>query len=432
MGLPEVITIPVSGPVKGKVVPPGSKSITNRALVCAALADGRSTLTGALDSEDTQVMIEALRRLGIAVIHSPDQQQIEVEGCAGRIPASEGDLFLANSGTSIRFLTALCTLGRGTYRLDGIQRMRERPIGDLVKALRVLGADVTTEFGNDCPPVIVRADGLPGGRADVDGSISSQFLSGLLMAAPYAQAPVVLEVRGTLVSVPYVRMTIEVMQAFGASVHVEDDRIFRVDKGVYRGCEYAVEPDASAASYFFAAAAVTGGEIEVHGLTENALQGDVRFCDCLREMGCGVRYKSDAVRVTGGRLVGRELDMNAISDTVPTLAVVALFAEGPTTIRNVAHIRCKETDRISAVATEIRKLGAEVEEFDDGLRIHPRPVSEYRAAEIATYNDHRMAMSFAVAGLRIPGVAILDPGCTRKTYPGFFDDFFRLIRASEM
>ncbi|RMG04176.1 MAG: 3-phosphoshikimate 1-carboxyvinyltransferase, partial [Planctomycetota bacterium] len=237
MGLPDVVTIPVSGPVKGKVVPPGSKSITNRALICAALAEGRSILTGALDSEDTQVMIEALRRLGIAVDHVPEQHRIEVDGCAGRIPSSQADLFLANSGTSIRFLTALCALGHGTYRLDGIERMRERPIGDLVEALRALGAEVTTEFGNDCPPVVVQAKGLPGGRAEVDGRISSQFLSGLLMAAPYARTPVVLEVRGTLVSVPYVHMTIEVMRAFGGRVHVEDDRVFRVETGNYRGCE---------------------------------------------------------------------------------------------------------------------------------------------------------------------------------------------------
>ncbi len=412
---------PVTHPVRSTVQPPGSKSITNRALVCAALADGRSTLRGALDSEDTRVMIEGLRRLGIVIEVQERGETLVVEGCRGILPASDSEVHVGNSGTTIRFLTALVTLGKGNYRLDGIARMRERPIGDLVVALRQLGAQVVCEGTGDCPPVAIVADGLPGGEATIAGNISSQFLSGLLMAAPCAQKAVTLRVEGTLVSVPYVEMTLEVMKSFGVVVEGASDfsEIQIPSSSSYRAADYAIEPDASAASYFWAAAAVTGGEVTVMGLSKSSLQGDVAFVDCLEEMGCEVRYENDRVTVVGGSLKGIDVDMNAISDTVQTLAVVALFAEGPTRIRNVAHIRHKETDRISALATELSKLGAEVVESEAGIEIRP---GKFCPAEIATYNDHRMAMSFAVAGLVRPGVVILDPGCTAKTYPRFFED----------
>lgn len=420
------IEIPVSGPINAVVQPPGSKSITNRALVCAALAGGTSTLEGALDSEDTQVMAAALQGLGIDVRHDSAQRRIQVAGLGGRIPASQAELYLANSGTSLRFLTAVCTLGHGVYRLDGTPRMRERPIQDLVTALNRLGASVRTEQPTGCPPVIVNAQGLPGGEADISGEISSQFLSGLLMAAPYAAKDVTLIVQGELVSKPYVDMTLAVMRDFGVSAENQDYRKLTVRAPqVYQARSYSIEPDASAATYFFAAAAVTQGRVTVTGLGSASLQGDVRFCDCLAEMGCQVTMGPDQITVVGRPLHGISVDMNAISDAVPTLGVVALFAEGPTLIRGVKHIRYKETDRIHALALELRRLGAQVEEFEDGLRIIP---GRYQAAEIHTYQDHRMAMSFAIAGLRIGGLKILDPDCTAKTYPDFFRDLFAILQ----
>jgi 3-phosphoshikimate 1-carboxyvinyltransferase len=417
------------GPVRGSIRPPGSKSITNRALVCAALAEGASTLSGALDSEDTQVMIDSLRRLGIPVERKNDGNQLAVSGCGGKIPASQADLFVGNSGTTIRFLTALTTLGHGMYRLDGVPRMRERPIGDLLSALNQLGADVRSDSANNCPPVVVKASRLPGGRATIRGDISSQFLSGLLMAAPLAQADVELMVEGELVSKPYVTMTIGVMREFGVEAHYSGLSRFTIaGHQQYRGCTFAIEPDASAASYFWGLAAVTGGEVTVEGLSRNALQGDVAFVECLEKMGCRISHNSCGISVSGEgvQLRGINVDMNGISDTAQTLAVVALFAEGPTTIRGVAHIRHKETDRIVDLARELRKLGAGVEELTDGLRIRPAPL---HGATIETYNDHRMAMSFALAGMKVPGVVIQNPSCTAKTYPVFFEDLNALTNS---
>ncbi len=417
------LEIQPTGPLRATIRPPGSKSLTNRALICAALAHGESLLLGALDSEDTRVMIAALCQLGIRVEYDIKAKTIRVSGCHGRPPAVEADLFVANSGTTIRFLSALATLGRGRFRLDGTPHMRERPIEDLLDALNQLGATTYTQLKNGCPPVIVEAAGLPGGQATVSGEISSQFLSALLMAAPYAQNPVELLLPGPLVSQPYVAMTIAVMKSFGVSVEAQST-CFRVatDKG-YQGTDYEIEPDASAASYFFAAAAITGGKITVEGLSRQSLQGDVAFCDCLEKMGCQVEYADNSLTVCGAKLRGIEVNMNAISDTVQTLAAAALFAAGPTTISGVAHIRHKETDRIRALAGELRKLGAHVEERPDGLRITP---GKLRPARIETYNDHRMAMSLALVGLVVPGIIILNPECTAKTYPDFFADIRRL------
>ncbi|MCA9237215.1 MAG: 3-phosphoshikimate 1-carboxyvinyltransferase [Planctomycetales bacterium] len=421
--MPESIEIqPVAGPLDARIRPPGSKSITNRALVCAALAKGRSELRGALDSEDTRVMLDSLTRMGLAVETADNATTLRIEGWGGPPPSAGAELFVANSGTTMRFLTALVSLGSGRFGLDGIARMRERPIGDLADALEQLGAQIACEGAKRCPPVVVDARGLAGGTARIRGDISSQFISGLLMAAPYAAAPVRIEVAGELVSQPYVAMTLKVMEAFGAAAEASDGfgNIAIPAPQRYRGRAYEIEPDASAASYFFAAAAVVGGRVVVEGLSRDALQGDVEFCECLAQMGCTVDYGENEIAVTGGAtLRGIDVDMNAISDTVQTLAVVAALAEGPTCIRRVGHIRHKETDRIAAVACELRKLGATVEEMSDGMRITPAPL---RGATIDTYNDHRMAMSFAIAGLRVPGVVINDPGCTDKTYPGFFCD----------
>ena len=421
---------PVSHAICGSIRPPGSKSITNRALVCAALAQGKSNLIGILHSDDTRVMIDALNALGIA-IGTEDRQDSATEvttvsGAGGQIPALEAELFVGNSGTTIRFLTAMLTLGRGAFRLDGVPRMRSRPIGDLVEALNGLGAQVQCEAGNDCPPVLVHANGLPGGEATVRGNLSSQFLSGLLMTAPCADSSITLSIEGELVSRPYIEITRQVMTSFGASATPsKDGQEYLVDPTGYKGCEYPIEPDASAASYFWAAAAITGGEVTVQGLTRNSLQGDVAFVDCLEAMGCEVIYETDSITVRGRPLRGITVDMNAISDTAQTLAAVALFAEGTTQITGIAHNRHKETDRIGDLATELNKLGATVETLPDGLSITPGTLV---GAEIETYDDHRMAMSLSLVGLMQDGVGIRDPECTSKTYPGFFRDLEELCQ----
>jgi 3-phosphoshikimate 1-carboxyvinyltransferase len=394
-------------------------------LIAAALADGDSRLTGVLDSRDTQVMIDSLNRLGIAIEHEPATATATVYGCAGRPPVERAELWLENSGTSIRFLTALCGLGRGTYRLDGNERMRQRPIGDLAAALRQCGVHVVCESAGECPPVEVRSRGLRGGTVAVGGEVSSQYLSALLLAAPAADSQVEIVVDGELVSRPYVEMTLGVMRAFGVHVEADSQRpeFFVIHPQKYRPTNYAVEPDASAASYFLAAAAMTGGSVTVDGLSRNSLQGDVAFADVLERMGCRVEWGPDSVTVHGGKLRGIDVDMNAISDTAQTLAAVAVFAEGPTRIRNIAHVRHKETDRIAAVVTELRRLGLQAEEHADGLTIHP---GSPRPAVVQTYDDHRMAMSFALIGLQAEGIEIADPQCTAKTYPRFFEDLDRL------
>lgn len=396
--------------------------------MCAALADSRSVLRDALDSDDTRVMIDCLTKLGINVDADWQNAVLNVDGCDGTIPVSQAALFVGNSGTTIRFLTAALTLGSGNYELDGVRRMRQRPIGDLVDGLRGNGVEISAANGDRTPPVQLVARGLPGGEISIRGDSSSQNVSGLLMAAPYAQSDVTIQITGKLVSRPYVDMTLRVMESFGAYVETTDTAYAVKVPQHYRGIDYKIEPDASAASYFWAAAAVTGGRVEVQGLSQSSLQGDVRFCDCLAEMGCDVEYRADATTVAGPgnlRLRGIDVDMSDISDTVQTLAAVALFAEGPTTIRNVAHIRDKETDRIGDLARELRKLGAEVDERDDGLLIQP---GEFTPATIETYDDHRMAMSFAIAGLRHGGVRIANPKCTAKTYPAFFEDLDALCK----
>ena len=418
---------PVTSPVCGVIRPPGSKSITNRAMVMAALASGPLKMTGVLDSQDTRVMVESLRRLGFTVEQEIDHCSCTVHGLGGRIPAESADLWLENSGTSIRFLTSLCALGHGTYRLDGVERMRQRPIGDLVSALKPLGASIRFEQPeSDSPPIVVKGSNgyLQGGATRIHGDISSQFLSSLLMAAPACSQPVHVTVDGDLVSKPYILMTLQMMQAFGASVQYPDDlSSFFIQPQPYVAGIYDIEPDASAASYFFGAAAMTGGEVTVTGLSKHALQGDVGFAEALQQMGCEVSWQSDRITVKGRSLHGIDIDMNAISDTAQTLSAVAVFADSPTTIRNVGHMRHKETDRIAAVVTELQRAGIHAEEMADGLRIFP---GTPQPAEIHTYDDHRMAMSFSLLGLKVPGIRILDPGCPAKTYPRYFEDLAAL------
>jgi 3-phosphoshikimate 1-carboxyvinyltransferase len=435
-GYPDHLEIrPYAGPpLSATVAVPGSKSITNRALVLAALSS-RCTLTGALRSEDTELMIDSLRRLGWTVHADWDRGWVEVSredssevlDPTEYIPTGRADLFVGNSGTTIRFLTAILALGEGTYRLDGVPRMRERPIGDLLDALRQLGVDTRSEFGNGCPPVIVNARGLHGGRVRVRADTSSQFLSGLLLTLPFAQGDTTVEIDGALVSEPYIDMTVGMLRTLGLRMEVGGEgRSFFVPGGqTFRRESITVEPDASSASYFFAASAIVGGHVTVPGLNTRGLQGDVAFVDVLEDMGCTVVRAESGITIHGDRLRGIDVDMNAISDTVMTLGAVACFADGPTRIRNVAHIRHKETDRITALATELRRLGADVEEFPDGLAITPRPL---HGAAVETYNDHRMAMSLALIGLRVPGVVIKNPGCVAKTYPGFWQDLEKLYQ----
>ena len=414
---------PCPHPIRGSIRPPGSKSITNRALVCAGLARGTSLLTGALDSDDTRVMAAGLAALGIGVDADWPAGTIGVHGCGGVVPATAATLDCAASGTTMRFLSAVCALGRGTYRLDGTPRMRQRPIGDLLDALGTLGVEAVAESPGGCPPVEIRSRGLAGGATRVRGSTSSQFASGLAMVAPCTPRGMQVEFEGALVSLPYLEMTRRVMEAFGAGCAATGGG-WRIDPTGYVGRTYAIEPDASAASYFLAAAAITGGSMRVEGLSRGSLQGDVAFADALGRMGCDVAWHDEgdgSVTVSGRAARGIDIDMNAISDTVPTLAVVALFADGPTTIRNVAHIRDKETDRIGDLACELRRLGAAVEESRDGLRIVPGGAGRLHGATVATYDDHRMAMSLALVGLRVPGVRVSDPACVGKTFPDYWE-----------
>ncbi|MGV3484284.1 MAG: 3-phosphoshikimate 1-carboxyvinyltransferase, partial [Planctomycetaceae bacterium] len=444
-----------AGPVQGSIRPPGSKSLTNRALVCAAFADGRSRLTGALQSDDTHVMIEALRQIGIQVASSADGCLLEVDGAGGAATRSDRaarhELFIGNSGTTIRFLTAALSAYGGRYRLSGVPRMHERPIGDLVQALApVCEGTIGCESPGGCPPVIIETSGWRDGDLRVAGSVSSQYLSGLMMAVPIARRAVEIRVVGELVSRPYVEMTARLMRDFGANVQWKDGDspsplVCQIDGSQgYAPRDYAIEPDASAASYFWAAAAITRGRVAVEGLNAQAMQGDVAFVDCLERMGCHVTREHDRIVVQAdGELRGIDIDMNAISDTVQTLSVVALFVQGPTRIRGVAHNRFKETDRIGDLARELRKLGADVSEHEDGLTVHPLKNAsgfengsgagaggDFQGAVLETYDDHRMAMSLALAGLRLPGVKISNPACTAKTYPNYFADLERLTGRS--
>lgn len=418
------IDIPtIQHPVTGGIRPPGSKSLSNRAFIVAALANGTSRLTGMLDGDDTQVMLESWRRLGLGIEGSLEEGHVQIEGCGGKPPASEAELWLKNSGTSIRFLTAACALGEGTYRLDGNDRMRERPIQDLVDGLQQLDVDARCELGTNCPPVLLKANGLAGGTANISATKSSQFLSGLLMAAPCANSPIELTIAADMVSEPYVEMTLAVMRDFGVEVQRPTASSYRIEPSGYQAKDYDIEPDASAASYFFALAAITGGRVTVEGLHRNSLQGDVKFVDALAQMGCRIEWAPGSITVRGGPLRGIDIDMNHISDTAQTLACVAPFAAGKTTIRNVEHNRYKETDRITAVVTELQRAGIEAEEHRDGMTIHP---GTPQPARIETYDDHRMAMSFTLLGLKAPGITILDPGCTAKTFPHYFEELFRL------
>ena len=420
---PRSIT-PATGPVDATVQVPGSKSLTNRALCLAALASGTSTLRNALFSDDTHYFGSALQALGIVVRQDPDRATISVDGRGGMLPELEADLFVGLAGTAARFLTALLALGNGCYTVDGAPRMRERPMDELLSALAAQGARISAATQPVRMPFTIRGGGLAGGALQVSGVRSSQPISALLMVAPLARAATTLEIKGKLVSEPFVAMTVQLMRRFGVAVAENGHRFSIPAEQCYRAQDLVIEPDATSASYFFAAAAVTGGRVWVPGLGRDSLQGDLAFLDVLERMGCRVELDATGVGVRGpSALAGIDVDLSAISDTAPTLAAIAPFASGPVTIRGIGHTRLQETDRVHAMATELRRIGVPVEEGADSLRIEP---AAPRGATIETYDDHRIAMAFAVTGLRTPGISIVDPGCTAKTFPDYFTRFARL------
>ena len=456
----EAITIqPITHPLSASVRVPGSKSLTNRALALAALSDGTTTLTNVLIADDTLHFASSLRQLGFDVqpedLVNQSQPEVEgdlnrtitVRGQGGRIPASRADLYIGNAGTAARFLTALLSLGYGSYTLDGNQRMRHRPMQDLLDALRQLGAVITQPHQSleledrertSIPeaelsqlPISVQASGLAGGQARVAGSASSQFLSALLMVAPYARQPVELHLEDDLTSKPFVDMTLGMMSDFGVQVERQGyTRFLILPQKYHTPGNYAVESDATAASYFFIAPALCGGTLRVEGIARRSRQGDIAFLDLLEQMGCTVSQGSDWVMVScspeDSPLRGLTVDMVDIPDTAQTLAVLAPFASTPTTIRGIASARRKESDRVAAMCTELSRLGVSVEEHPDGLTIHP--CSKLHPAVIHTYQDHRMAMAFSMIGMKTPGISILDPGCVSKTFPGFYEVLAQLRR----
>ena len=462
--MPKKIT-PITHPLNASVRVPGSKSLTNRALLIAALAEGKTTLSNALFSDDSRYFANALKELGFRVELNETRAEMSVWGQGGKIPAKNAELFIGNAGTAARFLTAFLTLGEGEYILNGDKRMRERPIGDLVNALNQLGATITPPRsdnfsrparkpkglkpllqggGQIYPPLKIISSGLSGGKTQLAGNISSQYLSALLMTAPYARNPVEIEITTELNSKPYVDMTLNIMHNFGIDIERDGYRFFRIKPNTYSPIpNYPIESDASAASYFFAVPAILGGSVRVENISRQSVQGDIGFLDILTKMGCEVREimppsqpspsggRSKILPPQGGArgghievtchssLNGVDVDMRDISDTAQTLAVIAPFASSPTRIRGIASARVKETDRVSAVCTELTRLGVKVEEFEDGMKIYP--CEKIKPASIKTYNDHRMAMAFSLIGLRAPNIEIENPGCVSKTFPNYFD-----------
>jgi len=397
---------------------PSSKSYTNRALIAASLADGISYLENCLLSDDTKHLMKALEQLGIPF--TQDNCDITVMGRAGRIGIARNPIFAGNAGTTLRFLASFLALGHGRYVLDGDERMRERPVLDLIDGLQQLGVKIKSDVKEGYPPLVIEADGIKGGKTSVRGEKSSQYLSSLLLAAPCAQSDIEIEVIGDLVSKPYVQMTLDVMKAFGISVEQKGGTFKIHAPQKYKPAYYRIEGDASNASYFFAAAAITPGKVRVNNISPATAQGDIGLVDILGQMGCKVVKGSGWIEITGGTLKGIDVDMKDMPDMVQTLAIVALFAKGKTMIRNIAHLKIKETDRIGDLAKELAKIGAKVEAGADFLTVE---AGQLKGASIQTYNDHRMAMSFAVAGLKIAGIKIENPGCVDKSFPNFWERF---------
>jgi len=409
------------GKIEATLTLPGSKSYTHRALIAAALAPGESLLTNALRAEDTELTAQALERLGAGIAWK--DTEVRLRGTGGRWQPAPEPIYLGNSGTSMRFLTALTALGRGEYHLTGSPRLCERPVGELLQALASLGVEAHSQQGNGCPPVIVRG-GLTGGRTQLSGAVSSQYLSAMLFIAPLAPQGAEIEITGELVSRPYVNLTLEVLADFGISFYREGYKFFQVPGGQsYQPRDYEIEADASSASYFWAAAALTGGRVTITNLSLESCQGDIDFLSVLARMGCRIAPTEAGLTLQGGPLTGIEVDMANMPDLVPTLAVAAAFARGDTVITGAAHLRHKESDRLAAVAGELARMGISAAETADGLIIHG---GQPHGAVMHTYDDHRIAMSFAVAGLKIPGLIIQDPQVVAKSFPDFWEYFERL------
>ncbi|QYJ99785.1 3-phosphoshikimate 1-carboxyvinyltransferase [Shewanella psychrotolerans] len=413
--------------VQGTINIPGSKSISNRALLLATLAKGKTKLTNLLDSDDIRYMLKSLEQLGVAYQLSDDKTVCELEGLGGVMNASQPQsLFLGNAGTAMRPLCAALTLGTGQFTLTGEPRMEERPIGDLVDALRDLGADIHYLKNEHFPPLTINATGLNGGDVEIAGALSSQFLTALLMVAPLANDTVNIKIKGELVSKPYIDITIAMMAQFGVNVINHNYQRFEITTGqsyVSPGT-VLVEGDASSASYFLAAGAIKGGEVKVTGVGRKSIQGDVKFADVLEKMGAEIEWGDDYIIARTGKLNAVDLDMNHIPDAAMTIATTALFAEGTTVIRNIYNWRIKETDRLAAMATELRKVGAIVDEGNDYIAV--TPPAKLHTADIDTYNDHRMAMCFSMLAFAECGITINDPDCTSKTFPNYFEKFAAL------
>ncbi|HAM20177.1 MAG TPA: 3-phosphoshikimate 1-carboxyvinyltransferase [Alteromonas macleodii] len=426
----EQLTLDPIAKVSGEVNVPGSKSLSNRALLLAALAEGETELTNLLDSEDIEHMLNALTKLGINYRLSEDKTQCVVQGNGGAFNVAEPlELFLGNAGTAMRPLCAALAASNVDTVLTGEPRMEERPIGDLVDALREADAEVTYLKNEGFPPLQIKGKTLNGGEMSVDGSVSSQFLTALLMAAPLFSGDVTIRIKGELVSKPYIDITLDTMAKFGVTVKNDNYQTFTIsgDAKYIAPGKFMVEGDASSASYFLAAGAIKGGTVRVTGIGQNSIQGDIRFADVLEAMGATVVWNDEYVEVTGAPLKGVNMDMNHIPDAAMTIATTALFAEGPTTMTNIYNWRVKETDRLAAMATELQKLGAKVEEGHDYIKVWP--TDSLKHAEIDTYNDHRIAMCFSLVALSDTPVTINDPGCTRKTFPDYFTRFKTLYSA---
>jgi len=406
-----------TGDIKDQsVTVPGSKSYTHRIFIAAALAEGSSTVINALDSDDTRLTLQALCRMGAA---TDQKSPVRITGFGGRPAACPDPIYLGNSGTSIRLLTGIAALGNGRYRLTGTDRMGQRPIADLLESLAQIGVPTGCEHANGCPPLTVDGGRITGRSLKIKCSESSQYLSALLLMAPCTPMGLDITVDGDPVSKPYIDMTVDIMNRFGIAISRDGYKRFAIDGGQrYRPGTYTVEPDCSQAGYFWGAAAITGSAVKVKSLNHETRQGDIRLVRVLEEMGCRVAWEPDGITVAGDRLKGVNVDMGDMPDMVPTLAVVAAFAKGKTTITNVAHLRGKESDRLLAVATELGKMGIATQCQAAGIVITG---GTPEGAEIETYNDHRIAMSFAMAGLKTPGTVIRNPGCVEKSFPEFWN-----------
>ncbi|EHM2238364.1 3-phosphoshikimate 1-carboxyvinyltransferase [Salmonella enterica] len=422
----ESLTLQPIARVDGAINLPGSKSVSNRALLLAALACGKTVLTNLLDSDDVRHMLNALSALGINYTLSADRTRCDITGNGGPLRAPGAlELFLGNAGTAMRPLAAALCLGQNEIVLTGEPRMKERPIGHLVDSLRQGGANIDYLEQENYPPLRLRG-GFTGGDIEVDGSVSSQFLTALLMTAPLAPEDTIIRVKGELVSKPYIDITLNLMKTFGVEITNHHYQQFVVKGGqqYHSPGRYLVEGDASSASYFLAAGAIKGGTVKVTGIGRKSMQGDIRFADVLEKMGATITWGDDFIACTRGELHAIDMDMNHIPDAAMTIATTALFAKGTTTLRNIYNWRVKETDRLFAMATELRKVGAEVEEGHDYIRI--TPPAKLQHADIGTYNDHRMAMCFSLVALSDTPVTILDPKCTAKTFPDYFEQLARM------